>query len=46
MWGVNLHTQVGYDEETSLEYVLEKGKFLCGSDANPPSAKMVAAGRG
>jgi hypothetical protein len=45
IWGVNVHTQVGYDDETALVYVLEKGKYLCGNNANPPKAKLVAAGR-
>lgn len=43
LFGVNLKSQVGYDSKTILWYSFpDRARWLCGNDANPPSAKLVA----
>jgi hypothetical protein len=43
LWGVlNVNAQTGYDHDVTLSYKFGVGKYLCGNNANPPSAKLVA----
>lgn len=42
-WGINLTAQVGYDQETALQYSFpNRARWLCGNNTYPASAKLVA----
>jgi len=45
--GISLSAQTGYDHDAQASYLLPKGGFLCGTDANPgnPSPGFVYAGK-
>lgn len=44
LWGaLNVNAQTGYSSDVKVSYqFLDRGKYLCGNNANPPSAKLVA----
>jgi hypothetical protein len=45
--GIKLSAQTGYDHDAEASYLLPKGGWLCGSDANPgnPSPGFIYAGK-
>lgn len=42
VFGINVNAQTGYTSKVSLQYDFAVTRWLCGNDANPPSAKLVA----
>lgn len=43
LWGVNFDAQTGYNSKTELVYRFpKKSRWLCGSNAYPPQARLVA----
>lgn len=42
LWGLGVNTQAGYTSDVTLQYRLNSSGNLCGSNAYPPMAKLVA----
>lgn len=43
IYGIGVNTQSGYNQSVRLQYAFpERSRWLCGNDANPAQAKLVA----